>query len=166
MSLGLVADRWGMEGGVVGWVEQSNKHHWIRECFHGYPMVVHHLGACYINRDRHASQKKIPCLYGRFGMICDGRDERYPQITEMLTKECWSSVTCNWGTLHIYAGSNCWPTTVLSLTSHQFLHLATTACSFCFTIFQNPDNVIFVMDATIGQACESQVNFMFLTALI
>ena len=51
------------------------------------------------------------------------------------------------------------------LTSHQ-LHLATTACSFCFTIFQNPDNVIFVMDATIGQACESQVNFMFLTALI
>ena len=110
--------------------------------------------------------EKIPCLYGRSGMICDGRDERYPQISEMPTKECWSSVTRSWGTLRVYAGSNCWPTTVLSLTSHQLLHLATTTCLFCFTIFQNPDNVIFVMDATIGQACESQVNFMFLTALI
>ena len=34
---------------------------------------------------------------------------------------------------------------------------------FSFFIFcptQDPDNVIFVMDATIGQACEAQVNMM------
>ena len=36
-------------------------------------------------------------------------------------------------------------------------------CDFCHNyglcyLAQSPDNVIFVMDATIGQACESQVN--------
>ena len=34
---------------------------------------------------------------------------------------------------------------------------------FSFFIFcptKDPDNVIFVMDATIGQACEAQVNMM------
>jgi hypothetical protein len=30
-------------------------------------------------------------------------------------------------------------------------------CSvFCVFLFQRPDNIIFVMDATIGQACEAQ----------
>jgi Signal recognition particle GTPase len=30
-------------------------------------------------------------------------------------------------------------------------------CSFvCISLFQRPDNIIFVMDATIGQACEAQ----------
>jgi len=28
--------------------------------------------------------------------------------------------------------------------------------TLCFVTFQKPDNVIFVMDATIGQACEAQ----------
>ena len=56
-----------MEGGVVGWVEQSNKHHRICECFHGYPVVDHHLGACYIDRDRHASQKKYLAFMGGLG---------------------------------------------------------------------------------------------------
>ena len=72
MSLGLVADRWGMEGGVVGWVEQSNKHHWICECFHGYPVVDHQLGACYIDRDRHASQKKYLAFMGGLGWFVMG----------------------------------------------------------------------------------------------
>ena len=31
---------------------------------------------------------------------------------------------------------------------------------FYFCPTQDPDNVIFVMDATIGQACEAQVNMM------
>lgn len=43
-------------------------------------------------------------------------------------------------------------------------------CVFLSYLTQDPDNVIFVMDATIGQACESQVNnllidFLYLQAL-
>ena len=29
-----------------------------------------------------------------------------------------------------------------------------------YLLFQQPDNVIFVMDASIGQACESQVSYL------
>lgn len=28
--------------------------------------------------------------------------------------------------------------------------------NICIILFQRPDNIIFVMDATIGQACEAQ----------
>ena len=31
---------------------------------------------------------------------------------------------------------------------------------FYYLLFQQPDNVIFVMDASIGQACESQVSYL------
>lgn len=40
----------------------------------------------------------------------------------------------------------------------QTLYIDFSFFIFCPT--QDPDNVIFVMDATIGQACEAQVNMM------
>ena len=39
-------------------------------------------------------------------------------------------------------------------------HSILTFLFFIFCPTQDPDNVIFVMDATIGQACEAQVNMM------
>ena len=36
------------------------------------------------------------------------------------------------------------------------LHWMYFCSTFCIFVFQRPDNIIFVMDATIGQACEAQ----------
>ena len=53
-----------------------------------------------------------------------------------------------------------WPWNFNSLKHFQmhpeFLGVSNTCSTNC-DVFQSPDNVVYVMDATIGQACEGQV---------